>query len=90
MNKAELIEAVAKHTKTSKAQVERILDTTLETVKTQVKKGHDVKLVGFGTFLKGKRKSRRGRNPQTGKAITIPACNYPKFKAGREFKHLVR
>jgi DNA-binding protein HU-beta len=90
MNKAELIETVAKTTKTSKAQVERILDSTLETVKRQVKKGDDVKLVGFGTFAKGKRKSRKGRNPQTGKTITIPACNYPKFKAGREFKHLVK
>jgi len=90
MNKAELIESVSKACKTSKAHVERILDTTLETVKRQVKKGDDVKLVGFGTFAKAKRKARKGRNPQTGKTITIPATNYPKFKAGREFKHLVR
>lgn len=90
MNKAELIEAVAKTTKTSKAQTEAILDWTIETIKKSVKKGDDVKLVGFGTFTKGKRKARKGRNPQTGKAITIPACNYPKFKAGREFKTLVK
>lgn len=90
MNKAELIDAVAKTTKASKAQVERILDTTLDTVKNRVKKGDDVKLVGFGTFAKAKRKARKGRNPQTGKTINIPATTYPKFKAGREFKHLVR
>ena len=90
MNKAELFDAVAKTTKASKAQVERILDCTLDTVKGRVKKGDDVKLVGFGTFAKAKRKTRKGRNPQTGKTITIPACSYPKFKAGREFKHLVR
>jgi len=90
MNKAELIDSVAKNTKCSKAQVERVLDHTLDTIKRQVKKGDDVKLVGFGTFAKAKRKARKGRNPQTGKAITIPATNYPKFKAGREFKHLVR
>lgn len=90
MNKAELIEAVAKNTKASKAQVERILDCTLDTVKRHVKKGDDVKLVGFGTFAKAKRKARKGRNPQTGKTITIPAANYPKFKAGREFKGMVR
>jgi DNA-binding protein HU-beta len=90
MNKAELIESIAKGTKCSKAQVERILDCTLDTVKRQVKKGDDVKLVGFGTFAKAKRKARRGRNPQTGKTITIPATNFPKFKAGREFKHMVR
>jgi DNA-binding protein HU-beta len=90
MNKAELIENVAKTCKTSKAHVERILDTTLDTVKRHVKKGDDVKLVGFGTFAKAKRKARKGRNPQTGKTITIPATNYPKFKAGREFKTMVR
>ncbi len=90
MNKAELIESVAKNTKVSKSHVEKILDATLDTVKKAVKKGDDVKLVGFGTFAKAKRKSRKGRNPQTGKTITIPACNYPKFKAGREFKGMVR
>ena len=90
MNKAQLIENVAKATKVSKSQIEKILDTTLDTVKKAVKKGDDVKLVGFGTFAKAKRKARKGRNPQTGKTINIPACNYPKFKAGREFKGLVR
>lgn len=90
MNKAELVEAVTKNTKWTKAQVERVLDSTLETIKKSVKKGNDVKLVGFGTFTKAKRKSRKGRNPQTGRTITIPACSYPKFKAGREFKNIVR
>ncbi len=90
MNKAELIEIVAKGTKLTKAQVERTLDSTLDTIKRSLKKGDDVKLVGFGTFAKAKRKSRKGRNPQTGKTITIPACNFPKFRAGREFKQLVR
>ncbi len=90
MNKAELIDCVAKTTKTSKANVERILDNTLDTIKKHVKKGDDVKLVGFGTFAKAKRKARKGRNPQTGKTINIAACNYPKFKAGREFKHMVK
>ena len=90
MNKAQLIERVAKETKMSKADCERILDNTIDTIKKSVKKGDDVKLVGFGTFAKAKRKSRKGRNPQTGKAITIPACNYPKFKAGREFKSMVK
>ena len=75
MNKAELIDAVAKTTKCSKAQVERMLDCTLDTVKRHVKKGDDVKLVGFGTFAKAKRKARKGRNPQTGKTITIPAAS---------------
>jgi DNA-binding protein HU-beta len=90
MNKAQLVENIAKNTKMTKAHVERVLDITLDTIKKSVKKGDDVKLVGFGTFAKAKRKARKGRNPQTGKTINIPACSYPKFKAGREFKHLVR
>jgi len=90
MNKAQLIERVSKETKMSKADCERILDNTIDTIKKSVKKGDDVKLVGFGTFAKAKRKSRKGRNPQTGKSITIPATNYPKFKAGREFKAMVK
>lgn len=90
MNKAELIERVAKHTDTTKAQTERMLDATLETIRKTVKKGDEVKLVGFGTFTKQKRKARKGRNPQTGKEIKIPAAWYPKFRPGSEFKSMVK
>lgn len=90
MNKAELIEFIANECKLTKAQTERMLDTTLETIKKTVKKGDEVKLVGFGTFTKAKRKARMGRNPQTGKAIKIPAQSYPKFRPGAEFKGLVK
>lgn len=89
MNKAQLIEKIAIESKITKAQAEKILDCTLENIKKTVKKGDDVKLVGFGTFIKAKRKARIGRNPQTGKAIKIPAANYPKFRPGSEFKDLV-
>jgi DNA-binding protein HU-beta len=90
MNKAELIETIAGETKMTKAQAERFLDTTLECIKKNVKKGDEVKLVGFGTFTKAKRKARMGRNPQTGKSIKIPAAWYPKFRPGAEFKSIVR
>lgn len=90
MNKAELIEKVATETKTTKAQAERLLDATLDIIKKSVKKGDEVKLVGFGTFAKAKRKARKGRNPQTGKEIKIPATWYPKFRPGSEFKDIVR
>lgn len=90
MNKAQLIEAIANHTDYSKAHCENMINAMLETVKKAVKKGDDVTLIGFGTFSKAKRKARMGRNPQTGKAIKIPAMNVPKFKAGREFKNFVR
>lgn len=90
MNKAELIEKIAKHTDSTKAQTERMLDATLDTIRKAVKKGDEVKLVGFGTFTKQKRKARKGRNPQTGKEIKIPAAWYPKFRPGTEFKTMVR
>ncbi|PIT99164.1 MAG: DNA-binding protein [Bdellovibrionales bacterium CG10_big_fil_rev_8_21_14_0_10_45_34] len=90
MNKAELIEKIATETKSTKAHVERMLDCTIDIVRKSVKKGDEVKLVGFGTFSKAKRKARTGRNPQTGKAIKIPATWYPKFRPGAEFKNLVK
>jgi DNA-binding protein HU-beta len=90
MNKAELIDLISAECKITKAQTERMLDVTLETIKKNVKKGEEVKLVGFGTFTKAKRKARMGRNPQTGKAIKIPATWFPKFRPGAEFKEIVR
>jgi DNA-binding protein HU-beta len=85
-----LIEKIATETKVSKAQAETILNNCFENIKKAVKKGDDVKLVGFGTFTKSKRKARTGRNPQTGKAIKIPAAWAPKFRAGAEFKQMVK
>ncbi|MBY0314208.1 MAG: HU family DNA-binding protein [Bdellovibrionales bacterium] len=90
MNKAELIEKVANDVECTKAQAERLLDATLDIIKKSVKKGDEVKLVGFGTFAKAKRKARKGRNPQTGSEIKIPAAWYPKFRPGQEFKTLVK
>lgn len=90
MNKAELIEAVAKLTKVTKVDAETVLNTAIDTIKKTVKKGEDVTLIGFGTFTRSKRKARLGRNPQTGKEIKIPAMNVPKFRPGREFKDAVK
>jgi DNA-binding protein HU-beta len=90
MNKQELIEKIATDAACTKAQAENILNTCIENIKKAVKKGDDVKIVGFGTFTKAKRKARTGRNPQTGKPIKIPAGWAPKFRAGAEFKALVK
>ena len=90
MNKAQLIDRVAEETQVTKAQAERLLDSTLEIIRRSIKKGDEVKLVGFGTFSRAKRKARTGRNPQTGKALKIPAGFFPKFRPGAEFKTLVK
>jgi DNA-binding protein HU-beta len=90
MNKQQLIEKIAAEAHTTKALAELVLNCAIENIKKTVKKGDDVKIVGFGTFTKAKRKARTGRNPQTGKAIKIPASWAPKFRAGSEFKALVK
>jgi len=90
MNKAQLIENVAKNANMTKSNAENALNAAIDIIKKSVKKGDDVTLVGFGTFTKSKRKARIGRNPQTGKEIKIPAMNVPKFRAGKEFKNSVR
>ena len=90
MNKAELIESVAKASQLTKVDVELALNSALDVIKKNVKKGEDVTLIGFGTFTRSKRKARTGRNPQTGKEIKIPAMTVPKFRPGREFKDAVK
>ncbi|HVK60256.1 MAG TPA: HU family DNA-binding protein [Bdellovibrionales bacterium] len=90
MNKAELIEKVAKKTLLTKMQSEQVLDAALEVITKAVAKGDDVKLVGFGTFSRTVRKSRAGRNPKTGTTLVIPAAKVPKFKAGKDFKDLCK
>lgn len=85
MNKAELIEVIAKETGISKVQTNVALDSFTEAVVGALKKGDRVTLVGFGTFSTGERAARTGRNPQTGAAIKIKARKTVKFKAGTGF-----
>jgi len=89
MNKADLIGEIAKVT-CSKKEAEEALSATIAAIKKALKKGDSVTLVGFGTFSVSKRKARKGRNPQTGEAIKIPAKKVPVFKAGKNFKDAVK
>lgn len=84
MNKGELIDAIAAHSKLTKADAGRALEATIETLEKQLKKGDRIALVGFGSFSISKRAARIGRNPQTGKEIKIAAKKVVKFKAGSE------
>ena len=71
MNKSEMIDQIAKSADLSKAAAGRALDATIAAVKTSLKKGGMVTLVGFGTFYIGKRAARTGRNPRTGESINL-------------------
>ncbi len=89
MNKEELVQEVAKKAKVTQKEVAEILTTFIDVVERTVAKGKKVTLVGFGTFEPRKRAERTGRNPQTGKEITIPAKTVPTFTAGKKFKEMV-
>ncbi len=86
MNKAELIDQIAKDSGITKTQANDALDAFTSGVVTTLKKGDTVTLVGFGTFSVSQRAARNGRNPQTGATIKIKAAKVPKFKAGKDFK----
>ena len=89
MNKAKLIESMAKSTKQSKAVCKEMLESFLSTVSGALKQGKQVVLTGFGTFSVMKRKSRVGINPATGKKMQIPAKKVAKFKPGKALRDLV-
>ena len=82
MNKGDLIEKVAQECDLSKAAAEKALNSVLGAITDAVAAGDKVTLIGFGTFSVSKRAAREGRNPQTGKAMKIPAKKVVKFKPG--------
>lgn len=89
MNKTELVAAMAEKTELTKKDSEAALKAFVDVVTEQLANGDKVQLVGFGTFETVKREAREGRNPLTGKAMSIPASTAPKFKAGKALKDQV-
>ncbi len=89
MNKQELIEHVAEATESSKAAAGLAIDAVLEGITKALKKGEEVRLVGFGTFSVKKRAAGKGRNPATGEEIKIPASKSARFKSGTALKAAV-
>lgn len=90
MNKAKLVEQMARVTKLSKSTCKECLEAFISTVGNALKQNKTVSLTGFGTFSVMKRKSRLGINPVTKKKMTIPAKKVPKFKPGKALKSMVR
>ena len=86
MNKQELIAAVADNAGLTKGDAVKAVEAVFDTISTALKKGDEVRLVGFGTFSLSKRKASTGRNPRTGEPMTIKASSQPKFKAGKGLK----
>ena len=86
MNKTELVAAVAEQAGLSKKDAEAAVKAFTDVVAEALKAGDKIQLVGFGTFEVSERASREGRNPKTGKPMTIAASKTPKFKAGKALK----
>lgn len=86
MNKQELIAQVANVSGLAKGDAIRAVEAVFDTISASLKKGDEVRLVGFGTFAVSKRKASTGRNPRTGEPMTIKASTQPKFKAGKVLK----
>ena len=89
MNKAELVAAMAAKADMSKKDAEKALKAFEDVVAEELAKKGKVQLVGFGTFDVAERAAREGRNPQTGKTMSIPASKAPRFKAGKALKDIV-
>ena len=89
MNKEELVQEISKKAKVTQKEAGEVLNALVDTIQKTVSKGKKVTLVGFGTFESRKRAARNGRNPQTGKEISIPAKTVPVFSAGKKFKDAV-
>lgn len=89
MNKNELVDAVASAASLKKSEAETVLEAILATISGELKKGSEVRLVGFGTFTVSNRAATEGRNPRTGETIKIPARRVPRFKAGKGLKDAI-
>ena len=89
MNKQELIATVADRAGLSRGDSSKAVEAVFDTIQASLKKGDEVRLVGFGTFSCSKRKASTGRNPRTGAPMTIKASTQPKFRAGKGLKDSV-
>ncbi|MBV7390847.1 MULTISPECIES: HU family DNA-binding protein [Enterococcus] len=90
INKQSLVEQVAEKTGLTKKDALSAVDALFDGIQSSLKAGEKVQVIGFGNFEVRERASRKGRNPQTGEEITIPASKSPAFKAGKQLKDAVK
>ena len=90
MNKQELIGTVADTSGLGKGDASKAVEAVFDAISTALKKGDEVRLVGFGTFSVSRRKPRKGKNPRTGQPMHVAGGRTPRFKPSRELKRAVR
>lgn len=86
MNRNELVDAVADKSELRKSDASRAVEAVFNAIEEALKKGEEVRLVGFGTFSVASRAASEGRNPRTGEKIQIAASKQPKFKPGKQLR----
>ena len=89
MNKSELIEALAEAMNIPIREAASITNTIIETMSDALARGESIEIRGFGSFSVNYRPARKGRNPKSGEAVSVPAKYVPHFKAGKEMRERV-
>ncbi len=89
MTKADLVEKVAKEAEMTKKDAEQLVEIIFESIVDTLNKGEKIELRGFGSFRVRERDARKGRNPKTGSAVSIPAKRVAYFKPGKELKEII-
>ncbi len=89
MTKTELVDRVAANTDLTKKDAAAAVDAVLTSISTSLAQGEKVQLIGFGAFEVKERSERKGRNPQTGAEMIIPAKKVPVFRPGKQLKDSV-
>ena len=90
MNKTELIEKIADEANGSKSEAQKFFEAFTNVVDSELKRGNQVQITGFGKFYVQQRDARQGINPQTKQRINIPASKVPKFTAGNALKDSIK
>ncbi len=89
MTKADLVESVAKEAEMTKKDAEQLVEIVFDSIVSTLNKGEKIELRGFGSFRVRHRNARKGRNPKTGEAVSIPAKRVAYFKPGKDLKELI-
>lgn len=90
MNKTEFVTAIAEKTGLTKKDADKAVSAFIDSITDALKQGDKVSLIGFGTFEAKQRAARKGKNPQTGAEMDIPATTVPAFKAGKALKDAIK
>lgn len=90
VTKGELVERVAEGAGVSQTEADKVLNATLQAIESELERGGEVTITGFGKFSVSQRSARTGRNPATGETIQIAASKSPKFSAGAKLKTAVK